>query len=138
MGLEKEVLQKHIPPQNGIFMAEEKDLLVELVGSQLSSVEFVQDYLQLHFNGITLTCYIWPTVFEQEVEYSKHNSEYKNVLCRVISKIITDVIVERKKLMQIFFGSESKIVLALNDDNPDIVAEIAILSDTEHNWEIFD
>ncbi|MBK7808451.1 MAG: hypothetical protein IPJ51_19490 [Saprospiraceae bacterium] len=34
----------------------------KLINEQLSSVEFVQDYLQLHFDGRTITSYIWPII----------------------------------------------------------------------------
>ena len=42
-------------------------LLQRLVGSELSSVVFVMDYVQLHFQGVgddwpVLTCEVWPTV----------------------------------------------------------------------------
>ena len=40
-----------------------------LVGWQLSSVEFVQDYLQLHFDDKTITFYIWPAVLVGDKEY---------------------------------------------------------------------
>jgi len=41
----------------------ESTLRKKLIGEQLSSVEFVQDYLQLHFDGRTITAYVWPKVF---------------------------------------------------------------------------
>src|ERR1700686_1222650 len=47
------------------FKEEAKNMTIPLekiVGEQLSSVEFVQDYVQLHFDGPTITAFVWPTL----------------------------------------------------------------------------
>ena len=38
------------------------DALRHLVGLPMASVEFVQDYVQLHFDGPTMTAYTLPTM----------------------------------------------------------------------------
>jgi hypothetical protein len=39
-----------------------KELMREIVGRQLTSVTFVQDYIQLAFDGLGLTAYTQPTI----------------------------------------------------------------------------
>ncbi len=47
----------------------------ELVGRQLSSVEFVQDYLQLRFGGPSTSCYKSTlTVNDNETEITSWNA----------------------------------------------------------------
>jgi hypothetical protein len=38
------------------------DVIASIAGEQLSSIEFVQDYVQLRFDGPTLTAFVWPTL----------------------------------------------------------------------------
>ncbi|MBB5341294.1 hypothetical protein [Tunturiibacter gelidoferens] len=55
-------------------------------GQELSSVTFVQDYLQLDFNGPVLTLYHWPEVFRTEGSYAFGEPEYRDVLCAQIGE----------------------------------------------------
>ena len=59
--------------------------LSSVIGQELSSVEFLQDHLVLHFDGPTLTLYTWPDVFREEGSYAYGEPEYRNVLCAVLS-----------------------------------------------------
>jgi hypothetical protein len=115
-----------------------KNLLEYLTGEQLSSVEFVQDYLQLHFEDITLTCYIWPFVVSGNLQYEKGHLEYRNKLCEGIGKIVDKVNLIEKVSLEIELSDYYKIILSLDPRNPEIIAEIAILSDNENNWSVFD
>lgn len=115
-----------------------KNLLDDMVNEQLSSIEFVQDYLQLHFKDKTLTCYIWPYVKRNGNEYRSDHINYKNQLCHFIAENVINVILIDKISLTFFFSSESEIVLSLNPNNTEIVGEIAILSDDENNWSIFE
>jgi hypothetical protein len=65
------------------------DALSELVGQPLSSVEFVQDYVQLHFDGPTLTAYTPPTVsFESAVTLAWEDAGYRDSLCKQIGSVV--------------------------------------------------
>lgn len=117
---------------------ESKDLLTCLIDEQLSSVEFVQDYLQLHFEDKTLTCYVWPSVIRNSVEYKNDHPDYKNQLCSLIAGNVRNVILIEKNRLVITFTNESEIILCLDPTNTEIVSEIAILSDNENNWSVFE
>jgi hypothetical protein len=115
-----------------------KDLLETLLAEELSSVEFVQDYLQLHFQDRTLTCYIWPSVKVNHTEYEINNIDYRNKLCDCIGKEVVNVLLIQSTSLTIEFMNSYSIILLLDPRNPEIVSEIAILSDDDNNWSVFD
>lgn len=115
-----------------------KNLLESLPNEQLSSVEFVQDYLQLHFEDKTLTCYIWPYIKSNDQEYRNGDVGYKDQMCNLIANRVLHVAFIENVTLIITFLDASEIILSLDSSNVDIVGEIAILSDAENNWSIFE
>ncbi|MEJ7738919.1 MAG: hypothetical protein WKF97_15955 [Chitinophagaceae bacterium] len=115
-----------------------KNLLEYLINEHLSSVEFVQDYLQLHFEDKTLTCYVWPSIRKNEYEYRSNHTDYKNQLCSLITENVTNVILLEQVSLTITLTNASEIILSLDSSNPEIEGEIAILSDDENNWNVFE
>ena len=83
--------------------------LEELVGQTLGSVEFVQDYLQLRFDGPLLTLYEWPEVFREEGSYAFGEPEYRNVLCDLIADDVTAASLEEGEAMEVQFSSGASI-----------------------------
>src|SRR5690606_1506655 len=109
-----------------------------LIGEQLSAVQFVQDYLELHFDGNGLTCYIWPEVYKNDLTFRFGEVEYRNKLCELIGEIVQDVLLVEGNTLTIIFLENQKINLSLDQDNPEIVAEIAIFTNAEGNISIFE
>jgi hypothetical protein len=60
------------------------DSLDVLVGEQLSAVTFVQDYLQLEFDGHRLTMNLWPSVRTDDGALAFGDPNYRNALCSSI------------------------------------------------------
>jgi hypothetical protein len=66
-----------------------------IIGEQLSSVEFVQDYVQLHFDGPTLTAFVWPVVSFCGKAVHFGESNYRDELCgRIAHKVHAAVLRE--------------------------------------------
>lgn len=65
--------------------------LGKIMGEQLSSVVFVQDYLQLDFDGSRLTYNIWPCVERQGKASRFGDSGYRDELCALIGKRLVSV-----------------------------------------------
>lgn len=107
-----------------------------LKNEQLSSVIFVQDYLQLDFDGQRLTCYIWPQIFVAEDKYEFGESEYRNKLCGLISKVIKEVTVKDSISLEFVFADNSKIFLPLDYEDKK-VKEIATFKDSDGDWSFF-
>lgn len=59
-----------------------------LIGEQLSSVTFVQNYLQLDFDGRRLTINEWPSVNTQNGEVRFGEPSYRDDLCSLIAKLV--------------------------------------------------
>lgn len=118
----------------------ESTLRKKLIGEQLSSVEFVQDYLQLHFDGRTITAYVWPKVFVNIETFKFHHKLYRNKLCSLIGNIVVDLSYQDKEHVTLVF-KENKGTIKINLDpkNPEIVSEIAIFNDSlDKTWAVFD
>jgi hypothetical protein len=60
-------------------------LLRRVVNEQLGAVVFVQNYLQLDFDGIRLTTNVWPVVTIEANEYRFGESGYRDALCSFIA-----------------------------------------------------
>jgi len=63
--------------------------LDKIVGEQLSSVEFVQDYIQLHFDGPTLTAFVLPTLNLRGKTIRFGDPRYRDELCARIGQKVT-------------------------------------------------
>ncbi len=109
-----------------------------LIGEQLSSVEFVQDYLQLHFDGNTLTFYVWPTVF-MDKEYSIDDDSYRNKLCSLIANKVSRINFIDNQIFAVEFERGDKIVLQIerSESNKDI-PEFLYFSDINKEWLVID
>jgi len=68
-----------------------ESVLQSVVGRQLSAVTFVQDYIQLQFDGALLNAYVWPTVETQGRKTTRESSNYRNVLCDQIGRNVVEV-----------------------------------------------
>jgi hypothetical protein len=60
-----------------------------ILGSQMSSIEFVQDYVQLRFDGPCLTAHTRPTVSASGTTFRWSEAGYRDVLCgRIAKKVV--------------------------------------------------
>jgi hypothetical protein len=88
----------------------------KIVGEQLSSVEFVQDYVQLHFDGPTLTLFVWPVVAVDKQETHFGESSYRDVLCSRIAHIVTKVTMADDEALSVQFDDGSAITVSLKPE----------------------
>ncbi len=92
-------------------------ILKELIGSQLSSVEFVQDYLQLRFDGPTINVNNPLTIKTKESEITSWDEGFRDLLCGQITKIVVDVGVESEKELRIIFMDNSQVSISLHPED---------------------
>jgi hypothetical protein len=60
-----------------------------IVGEQLSSLEFVQDYVQLWFDGPNLTLFVWPSLHFPNRVVRFGEPGYRDELCaRIGHKVV--------------------------------------------------
>jgi hypothetical protein len=88
-----------------------------LVGSQLSAVVFVQDYVQLHFDGCGLTAVTQPRVHvvNQCFEWGKQG--YRDALCDRIGKLVRQAFTIPEQEIKIEFEDGSSISISLRPED---------------------
>src|SRR5579859_440778 len=113
--------------------------LAPIIGLELTSVEFIQDHLILHFGepaggGPEVTFFTWPDVFREEGSYAYGEPEYRNVLCGVLTEDVTAATLEANEAIEIEF--ESGVILRLSLREEDLDAPVAgEFSDGSETWE---
>jgi len=79
---------------------------MRLEGEQLSSVEYVQDYVQLRFNGPCLSAYNphWITSGQSKIEWGEKG--YCDALCRLITHTVQKTKLTERELAIAFDNNE--------------------------------
>ena len=91
--------------------------LAAIEGQELSSVSFVQDYLQLDFNGPVLTLYIWPEVFRAEGSYGFGEPGFRDMLCEEITNDVETATFAEAIALEISFESGTIFRVPLRDQD---------------------
>ncbi|TKC09075.1 hypothetical protein [Pedobacter frigoris] len=116
-----------------------ENLFKSIIGEQLSSVEFVQDYLQLHFDGNTLTFYSWPEVNLESINYKIGDIMYRDALCKIIASEVNNVVLLENTRLELFFTNDSSISLSLvRDQSNSSLAEFLYFVDVNEKWFVLD
>lgn len=100
-------------------------------GKQLGAVTFVQDYVQLAFDGPGLTAYSFPSIWVDDQLWERATTFYRDRLCGQISKIVAEVSLTNEKII-VRFIDDSRIEISLKV--PSGCAEAAIFSDPETGY----
>ena len=95
---------------------EEKSLQV-IIGEQLSAVTFVQDYVQLHFDGPRLTIFSHAVVRLGDRTFPGGKPGFRDALCNNIAKKVTDARVAYGYNISIRFADGSTIKISLKDED---------------------
>jgi hypothetical protein len=99
--------------------------LTALVGLELTSVEYIQDHLILHFGepaggGPEVTFFTWPDVFREEGSYAYGEPEFRNVLCGIITEDVTAATLEENEAIEIEFESGIILRASLREEDLDV------------------
>ncbi len=91
-----------------------------IIGQELTAVEFVQDYLQLRFDGPLLTLFVWPDVFREEGSYAYGEPEFRNVLCAQLAGNVTAATLEENEAIEIEFENGVILRASLREEDLDV------------------
>lgn len=95
---------------------EEKiSLQKNLVGRQLSSVEFVMDYLQLRFDGVTLTILTPIDVYKNGGKNSFGEPGFRDELCSLITRKVISTELKLGEIVKIDFDGNASIQISLQE-----------------------
>src|SRR5258705_4004932 len=92
-------------------------LLKQIVGTRLTSVCFVMDYLTLGFDEKgTLTSLVWPEVMDSvgnTTIFEEHG--YRDRVCELVSQVVNDAQITNDETMLITFENGSRLAIRLRD-----------------------
>jgi hypothetical protein len=95
------------------MMREKIVTLEQLKGRNLSAVTFVQDYLQLQFDGPFLNIFVWPRITVSDKSVSFGAPGYRDQLCSQIGKIVGGATAEADASLRLYFTDGSTIDVSL-------------------------
>ena len=91
--------------------------LTILEGQELHAVEFVDDFLQLRFDGPVLTFYEWPSVLLEEFSLSHGEPEYRNQLCAQIGEEVETAELEEGSSLTLKLTNGHVFALSLREED---------------------
>lgn len=92
---------------------ESSDIFAELRGASLSAVTFVQDYLQLWFDGPGINVTNPLTVHADGVSVTSWQPGFRDALCSAIAKIVADVEFREGEALVIRFDDGAALSVSL-------------------------
>jgi hypothetical protein len=113
------------------------DSLAQIRGSVLTSVEFVLgDYVQLRFDGPTLTAYNWPSVTFSGATFEWGQQGYRDTLCGRIGITVENTSLVENKDLAIYFGDGAVIRIPLRDEDYRSIEAVYFVGQSGRFWVI--
>ncbi len=115
----------------------ESSMLKRLENEQLSAVVFVQDYMQLQFNGPCLTTYAWPTIRDSASTFGRKTPGYRDAMCGLIGSVVDQTAEEANDKLVIRFSSGTSLQVSLKESDRE-GPEAAMLQDPSgKRWNVW-
>ena len=90
-----------------------------ILGQELVAVEFVQDFVQLRFEGPLFTLYAWPHVLLSDFSVAYGEPEYRNALCAQIGQTVAEASLEEGERLTIELESGTVLAVSLREEDID-------------------
>ena len=90
-----------------------------LIGEEVKSVCFVEDFLELSFGDSKVTYFAWPHVLLTEFSVAFGEPEYRNALCAQIGEEVTDALLEEGAAITIELQNGVVFGLSLREEDID-------------------
>jgi hypothetical protein len=94
-------------------MTPAEEWLQHIVGKQLSSVTFVQDYWQLDFDGVRVTALTRVIVHADGSTLRDGENQFRNLLCGQIAKIVARAELIQPEALTVTFEDGTSIAVSL-------------------------
>jgi hypothetical protein len=108
-----------------------------LVGEQLSAVAFVQDYVELHFDGPLIRALVNPIVFSNGARISFPGPGSRDALCQFIGRKVLKVQLQEQASLTCHFEGGDSITIPLDHNShrpPEAMHFQASSTDTPQVW----
>ena len=90
-----------------------------LIGEELRSVCFVEDYLELCFGEAKVTYIAWPFILLADFSVAYGEPEYRNALCAQIGEEVTEASLEEASALTIELQNGVVFGLSLREEDID-------------------
>jgi hypothetical protein len=90
-----------------------------IVGQELKSVTFIEDFLELRFGTPCLTLYDWPHVLLTDFSVAYGEPEYRNALCAQIGEEVVEASLEEGDALTIELANGVVFGLSLREEDVD-------------------
>ena len=115
----------------------ELSILKRLENHQLSAVVFVQDYVQLQFDGPCLTAYVWPIVRDGARTFGHTTPGYRDALCGLIGCVVEQTTEASNDKLALSFNNGVAVEVSLKESDRE-GPESAMLQDpTGKRWNVW-
>lgn len=88
-----------------------------VIGGSIVSVEFVMDYVNIHFEDSTLTAISLPKVHESGQRHVFGQAGYRDALCSFVSRTVVDVSDDGAEEIALVFGNGAKISISIRTED---------------------
>ena len=110
--------------------------ITALIGTEIKSVAFVEDFLELRFGTPLLTLYDWPHVLLTDFSVAYGEPEYRNALCAQIGEEVVEASLEEGSALTIELASGVVLGLSLREEDIDApvsgsYAETGLIEDAQ-------
>jgi hypothetical protein len=106
------------------------DALSDLKNRRLSAVTFVQNYVQLEFDGLRLTAFLWPILKTGGAQKDVSTPGYRDLLCSHIGELVSNAYTVPGTKLVIEFEDGTMAEISLSPDDQ-VGPEAAMLSDSK-------
>ena len=86
----------------------------DLIGEEVSSVCFVRDYIEIHFDGPILRILSHPFTLQNDIKYCFPGPGSRDAICRLIGTTVVDVILDDNKSLNIITSDGSELSISLD------------------------
>ena len=93
--------------------------ITPLIGTELKSICFLEDYVELCFNDSKFILYAWPTVLLPEFSVAYGEPEYRNALCAQIGEEVVEASLEEASALTIELANAAVLALSLREEDID-------------------
>ncbi len=91
-----------------------------LVGEELKSVAFVEDFLELRFGDALVSLYAWPYVLLTDFSVAYGEPEYRNAICAQIGEEVVEASLEEGSALTIELQNGVVLGVSLREEDIDV------------------
>jgi hypothetical protein len=110
------------------------EALQELKGVRLYSVEFVMDYVQLHFGGPILTAYTHPSLNVRGRSITWETDGFRDLLCELIEVPVVEAHVVAGEELRLHFENGAIFAVSLQDKDYGGPEAVEFISNSGPSW----